>query len=104
MDMGFLMGHEDILKLESGNGYTTLNILKTTKLGFKWLNFMAWEIYLNTAGEKTLHIKKFIKFQSRKASMGVPVKAQWLRNVASIHEDAASVPGLTQWIKDRALL
>ena len=33
----------------------------------------------------------------------VPIVAQWVENPTSIHKDADSIPGLTQWVQDPEL-
>ena len=36
--------------------------------------------------------------------LGVPIVAQQVKNLTSIHEDVGSIPGLTQWVQDLVLL
>ena len=60
---------------------------------------LAWEppYAQGAALEKT-------KRQNKRTTCGVSVLAQWLTNLTSIHEeDAGSIPGLAQQVKDPAL-
>ena len=47
--------------------------------------------------------KKKVK-STRIHYLGVPMVAQQVKNPASIHEAAGSIPGLAQWIRDPVLL
>jgi len=40
----------------------------------------------------------------KKVFVGVPIVAQQVTNLSSVHDDAGSLPGPAQWVKDLVLL
>ena len=45
-----------------------------------------------------------LSFVKKKETFGVPIVAQRLANLTSIHEDMSLIAGLAQWVKDLVLL
>ena len=50
------------------------------------------------------YTNKWLSFVIKITRFRIPVMAQWLTNLTSIHEHNSLIPGLVQWFKDLALL
>ena len=55
------------------------------------------------AGEVVLANYEKLQSYLKTPWLGVPVVAQPVKNMTSIHEDSGLIPGLAQWVEDLAL-
>ena len=54
---------------------------------------------LKTLPAIKMHLNTFLKGSLKKNVEGVPVVAQQVMNLTSIHEDVSLIPDLAQWVK-----
>ena len=59
-----------------------------------WLTFYPWP--------QNVHMPQ-VQPRKKEKERGVPIVAQWIKNLTSILEDAVSIPGLAPWVGDLAL-
>ena len=75
--------------------YVEWNVRSRAWLAVAPIQPLAWE---------PLRMPRVWPFKQRKKKKRVPIIAPQLTNLTSIHEDVGTIPELTQWIKDPALL
>jgi len=73
--------------------------VKDLALSLLWLRLLLWRGFSPWLGNFCMEWAK----PKKKKKRGVPFVAQWLMNLTRNHEDAGSIPGLDQWVKDLAL-